>query len=164
MKGDPSAGSPLKSKPTWSKSQKGFDHVGFFVSRRGQSQPPGLARIDVLKNAKLHTQTTEGSCPLNEKKSARPKLTVSSSIPIGDLEESLRILYRETMHEGSPTVMTTTTLDFGARMPVREPHVLKMYLPTRDEIKCQCSEIRRQWTPGEKAKRWRGRSTKRRPE
>jgi hypothetical protein len=30
MKGDPSAGSPLKSKPTWSKSHKGFDHVGFF--------------------------------------------------------------------------------------------------------------------------------------
>jgi hypothetical protein len=101
---------------------------------------------------------------LNNKKFARSKLTaLSTSTPIADLEKSLRI-YRESMGEGPATVVTTSTLKLAARLPIREPHMLKMYVPTRDEIKRRCSAIRRQWTPGEKAKRWRGCSTKRRPE
>jgi hypothetical protein len=101
---------------------------------------------------------------LNNEKNARPKLTVLSSIPITDLEKSLRLLYRDSLREGSATVVATSTLNIPARMPDREPHALNLYLPTRDEIKRQCSAIRRQWTPGEKAKRWRGRSTKCQPE
>jgi hypothetical protein len=101
---------------------------------------------------------------LNNEKNARQKLTVLSFTPIADLEESLRIIYRESMRERSATVMTTSTLELADRTPVREPHVLKMYLPTRDEIRRRCSAIRRKWTPDEKAKRWRGRSTKRQPE
>jgi hypothetical protein len=101
---------------------------------------------------------------LNNEKNARQKLTVLSFTPIADLEESLRMIYRETMRERSVRAMSTSTLELADRTPVGEPHVLKMYLPTRDEIRHRCSAIRRKWTPVEKAKRWRGRSTKRQPE
>ncbi len=35
MRGDPLAGSPLASKPTWPNTFEVFSHVGFFVSRHG---------------------------------------------------------------------------------------------------------------------------------
>jgi len=99
---------------------------------------------------------------LNNDDIAQPKSTASAPIRglIPDPDESLRIVYRERLREGSAIVMTTGTLEIPARMPDREPHVLGMFLPTREEIRRQCSAIRRQWSPGEKARRWRGRSAK----
>ena len=48
-------------------------------------------------------------------------------------------------------------LDFAAEDElVRSVSEQGMYLPTRDEIRRQCSEIRRRWSPTEKVKRWRG--------
>ena len=89
---------------------------------------------------------------------------VLTSTPIADLEKSLLTLYRDSMREGSVRLMATSTLDFAARLPIREPHVLKMYLPTQDEIRSRCLAISRKWTPSERARRWRGRPTKRQPE
>ena len=80
-------------------------------------------------------------------------------IPISEPNESLRIVCRDSSREGLAVVTTTSTTDFAVRMLDVERNLLKMYLPTREEIARECSAIRKKWSPAERARRWRGRST-----
>jgi hypothetical protein len=80
-------------------------------------------------------------------------------VPIRDPNESLRIVCRDSVPEGSAVVTTTSTSEVAARMLDVERNLLKMYLPTRDEIARECSAIRKKWNSAERARRWRGRST-----
>jgi hypothetical protein len=100
---------------------------------------------------------------LTNKKVAKPESTVVSPlrIPLAGPNESLWITYREGLRDGYAAVTTTSTLESVGRIYDREPHVLKKYVPTREEIKRQCSVIRRQWSPAERARRWQGDATNR---
>ena len=80
-------------------------------------------------------------------------------MPICDPNESLRLVSRDNFRQGLAVVTTTSTLDVAVRMFEVERKLLKMYLPTRDEIARECSAIRKKWTPAERARRWQGRST-----
>ena len=80
-------------------------------------------------------------------------------IPISEPNESLRIVCRDSSREGLAVVTTTSTADFAVRMRDVERNQIKMYLPTREEIARECSAIRKKWTPAERARRWKGRST-----
>jgi len=102
---------------------------------------------------------------LNNKISAKRKSTRLSlmRIPICDPQESLRIVSRDSFREGVAVVTTTRPLEFAVRMLDVERNLL-MYLPTREQIARECSAIRKKWSPDEKARRWRGRSTNRRHE
>jgi hypothetical protein len=73
--------------------------------------------------------------------------------------ESLRIVSRDSFREGVAVVRTTSTLEVAVRMLDVERNLLKMYLPTRDQISRECSAIRKKWSPAERARRWQGRST-----
>jgi hypothetical protein len=97
---------------------------------------------------------------LNHKRFAQRK-TIGSSpmrMPICDPNASLRIVSRDNFREGLAVVTTTSTLDVAVRMLEVERKLLRMYLPTRDEIARECSAIRKKWTPAERARRWQGRS------
>jgi uncharacterized membrane protein YeaQ/YmgE (transglycosylase-associated protein family) len=85
-------------------------------------------------------------------------------IPICDPNESLRIVSRGRMREGLEVVTTTSTLDFAVRLLDVDRSLLKMDLPTREQIARECAAIRKKWSPAERARRWRGRSTQRRYE
>jgi hypothetical protein len=136
-----------------------LSHVGFLF--------PGVEKrntwdryVTISRNAQSSelTQPTEGSCTLTNKKIAKPESTALSPIriPIAGPNESLWIICRKGLRDRRAAVTTTRTLKSVARIYDREPHVFKKYVPTRDEIKRQCSVIRRQWSPAERARRWRG--------
>jgi len=80
-------------------------------------------------------------------------------IPICDPNQSLRIVCRDSLREGIAVVTTTSTLAVAVRMLDVERNLLRMYLPTREQIARECSAIRKKWSPAERARRWRGRST-----
>jgi hypothetical protein len=79
--------------------------------------------------------------------------------PICDPNGSLRIVSRDSLREGLAVVTTTSTVDIAVRMLDVERNLLKMYLPTRDQIARECAAIRKKWSSAERARRWRGRST-----
>jgi hypothetical protein len=80
-------------------------------------------------------------------------------MPICDANQSLRLVPRDSLREGVAVVTRTRTLEVAVRMLDVERTLLKMYLPTRDQIARECSAIRKKWSPTERARRWRGRST-----
>jgi len=98
---------------------------------------------------------------LNNRRFATRRLTGLSPlrVPFSDPDQSLRIVCRDSSREGLAVVTTTSTADFAVRMLDVERNLLKMYLPTREEIARECSAIRKKWSPAERARRWRGRST-----
>jgi len=80
-------------------------------------------------------------------------------VPIRDPDRSLRIVSRDSVVEGLKVVTMTSTADFADRILAVERNLLRMYLPTREEIARECSAIRKKWTSAERARRWRVLST-----
>jgi hypothetical protein len=79
---------------------------------------------------------------------------------VSDPNESLRIISQEGVRKGLAVVRSTSPLRFAVRIRDVERSLLKLYVPTRDQIARECAEIRRKWTSAERARRWQGRSAK----